>query len=78
MPFPTITSLDFFIVTPVGVSEKQKGVRTVGWPGSQHTRRDAIVFVSPIRHCTGPNMRPIVAAHRVMQNLCQKWQRWWF
>ncbi|MBU4423987.1 MAG: hypothetical protein KKG12_09525 [Gammaproteobacteria bacterium] len=38
MPFPTITSLDFFIVTPVGVSEKQKGVRTVRWLGSQHSQ----------------------------------------
>ncbi|WP_303837996.1 hypothetical protein [Acidovorax soli] len=73
MPFPTITSLDFFIVTPVGVSEKQKGVRTVHRLRSQHSRRDAIVFVSPIRHCTGLNRWPTLATPRVMQGLCQRW-----
>ncbi|WP_198403250.1 hypothetical protein [Acidovorax delafieldii] len=72
MPFPTITSLDFFIVTPVGVRKNKKGVRTVRRLCSQHTRRDAIVFVGPIRHCTGPTMWPTVATTQSKQTLCQK------
>jgi len=50
---PTITSLDFFIVPPKAVRQKQKGVRTQRGPraGAAWGRHRPAGLV---RHCTAP------------------------